>query len=175
MNAVALRDGLLAAAAVAFLGIMLASGGRGEREQFVAYEAAGVMQAPPAAVQSVALQSPTGNWALTRTAQGWVRGEALLTTDLTARLTTALQYLHVTRPIRVLPLDQAGAMSEYGFVTPRLSVGIRLDDGCAFDIAFGDRTPVGGQQYVRVTDSTDIYLLSDFIGEEWEALVHALP
>jgi len=174
MSWVVVREGLLVTAAIVFLGLMVASGGRGEREQFVAYEAAGVMQASPASVQRVAVRSQSGEWVFTRAGQRWVLDDTPLAAASEARLTTALQYLHVTRPIRVLAADDATALSEYGLVAPRLNVAIQVDDGRSSGFTFGDGTPVGGQQYVRVTGETDIYLLSDFIGAEWEALVDAL-
>lgn len=168
-------EGLLVLFALVFLGVMIASGGRGAREQFVAFEAAGVLQAAPDRVQGVDVYGQNSQWRIARVVDGWELAGAPLTAEASQRLTVALQYLHVTRPIRVLAASETSALAEYGLAAPRVKLRVHLADGRSHDFAFGDNTTVGGQQYVRVGAAAEIVLLSDFVGAEWSALIDALP
>ena len=166
---------LLAALAIGWLIAMLVTGARPTREQFVAFEAAGVMTAPPERVQQIDVQSGERRWRIERRGAGWHTSRGTLTGEVAARVTLAVKFLHTARPVRTLTdADSAQALTDFGLHDPALRVGVTLDDGQRIALAFGARTPDRSLQYLRVEAPPRVVLMSNFVGEEWQAVAEAL-
>ena len=166
---------VLAAVALAYLVAMVATGARPRQAQFVAFEAAGVMAADPATVATVELQAGARRWLLQHTAQGWRVGPQPLAESATAHLELALKFLHTARPVRSLQGDDVAEAAEYGLASPALRAALSMRDGTRFAVDFGDPSSDGMLQYLRVDGDSGTYLMSRFVGEEWQAVSAALP
>ncbi len=167
---------LLAAIAIGWLMAMLVTGARPTREQFVAFEAAGVMTVPPARVRRVDVQAGEQQWRIERRGAAWHTARGALAGEVASSLTLAVKFLHTARPVRTLAdTASAQALADFGLRTPSLRIGVTLDDGQHLALAFGGRTPDGSLQYLRVEEPAQIYLMSNFVGEEWQAVAEALP
>lgn len=167
--------GLLALAALAYLLTMLSRGGPPPREQFVAYEAAGVLRAAPPEVATLVMELDGRRHVLRRVEDGWQDDVAgVLATPIVARLEAALDYLHAVRPVRELAAAEQGAAADYGLASPRLHLEVGLAAGRSMAFDFGDPAPTGAQQYLRLAGDERLYLLSSFVGEEWAAVARAL-
>ena len=174
------RDVWTAAAAllaVAFLSVMVVTGALPRQRQLVKFEAKGVMQLPPERISTVALQSHDRSGVFVRTPDGgWARdGGAPLDSAIAKRLSMAVQFMNTSGPVRELqPSEYRGIeQREFGLDHPQISIA--LFDGARPVIAahFGGRNPDGYMQYVRVDGRPELFLLSRFVGEEWDAVVKA--
>ena len=166
----------LALLATGYLLVMLITGARPTREQFVAFEAAGVMTQTPDHVRAVELRDGARVWQIGRRGEAWVLDDAVLAPAAAERLSLAVKFLHTARPVRSLEAaDIAVGDAAFGFAqaTPRISVS--LDDGSTLTLEFGGATPDGSLHYVRVQPPLRIHLMSTFVGEQWRAVVAALP
>lgn len=172
MNA-ALR-GILAALAIAYLVVMYMHGARPTREQFIAFEAAGIMAESPAQVREVGIEADGRAWLIERRDETWWLGGTRLPAASASQLSLAVKFLHTARPVREVGNDADDVDPAYGLAKPALAVRARLADGTQYTLAFGARTPDGSLQYVRAAPPARIYLMSNFVGEEWGALAAAL-
>jgi|LNFM01.1.fsa_nt_gb hypothetical protein len=166
----------LALLATGYLVVMLVTGARPTREQFVAFEAAGVMTQTPEHVRGVELRDGARTWQIERRDDGWYLDDAALASGVAGRLSLALKFLHTARPVRTLDAaDSATADAEYGLAAASPRVRVTLEDGESLALEFGGVTPDGSLQYLRVQPPLRIHLMSNFVGEEWRAVVAALP
>jgi hypothetical protein len=172
MNA-ALR-GVLAALAIAYLVVMYTQGARPTREQFIAFEAAGIMAESPAQVREVGIEADGRAWLIERRDETWWLAGTQLPAASASQLSLAVKFLHTARPVREVGDDADDADLAYGLGKPALAVRARLADGTQYTLDFGARTPDGSLQYVRAAPPARIYLMSNFVGEEWGALAAAL-
>lgn len=171
MNA-ALR-GVLAALAIAYLVVMYVHGARPTSEQFIAFEAAGIMAESPAQVREVGIEVDGRAWRIERRDETWWLAGTPLPRANADRLSLAVKFLHTARPVREVG-DDADADPAFGLAKPALAVRARLADGTQYALDFGARTPDGSLQYVRAAPPARIYLMSNFVGEEWGSLAAAL-
>lgn len=164
-------------AAVAFLFAMVFTGARPEQRQLVKFEAKGVMQVPPERITRVELTSDKGSAVLVRTeAQAWIDADGkALPPALAKRVSMAVQFMNTSEPVRVLdPSDTQNASThDLGLDRPQLSIGLFEGNRKVLAAAFGRRNPDGLLQYVAVEGRPGIYLLSHFVGEEWNAAAAA--
>jgi hypothetical protein len=100
----------------------------------------------------------------------WLVGGAQIAPAVSQHVGEAVHFLNVSNPRRILrPGDYTAAkIAEFGLDPPRMVVGLFGKDGKASDIAFGEATPAGNSQFVRVLGRPDIYLLSHYVGVEWQ-------
>lgn len=162
----------LAAAACAYLVVMFETGSRPTSEQFVAFEAAGVMTVTPEHVVRVTLGIGEAQRRFERRAAGWFEHEQPLAPGVAKRLDLAVKFLHTARPVRELAAaDVRLDDPAYGLATPTLEATVTLDDGSDILLAFGGHNPDASLQYLRVAPPPRIYLMSNFVGEEWDALL----
>lgn len=172
MNA-ALR-GVLATLAIAYLVVMYLHGARPTSEQFIAFEAAGIMAESPAQVREVGIEVDGCAWRIERRDDTWWLAGTRLPEASASQLSLAVKFLHTARPVRAMGDDADDADPAYGLGKPSLTVRARLADGTQYMLAFGARTPDGSLQYVLAAPPARIYLMSNFVGEEWGALAAAL-
>jgi hypothetical protein len=165
----------LAGVALVFLAVMVYTGARPRQQQFVAYEAAGVLDAPPAEVRALEVTMGGRHWQLARTDGAWQVDGAPLTETAGARLEVALKVLHSSRPVRVLRGAAASAEAgEYGLAEPTLELALRIGEKRRFAVAFGGLTPDAGLRYLRVAGTPDVQLVSTFVHDDWQAFAEAL-
>ena len=142
-----------------------------QQAQFVAFAAEGVLAAEPAAVQGLTLRLGAQGLALQRVGEGWsVEGEPL-PPALLPRVNLAVKFLHTAKPVRVLEgadLQEVDTAA-LGFDDQSLSVRVQIDRA-ELTLSFGKPTPEGSLQYLRVDGENKVYLMSRFVGEEWEAV-----
>ena len=166
-----------AALALAFLVLMVVTGALPRSRQFVKFEAKGVMQIAPERISAVALHSGEHGAVFLRTPDGgWARDAgAPLDPAVAKRLSLAVQYMNTSEPVRVMqPAEFQGTNPhEYGLDHPQLSIALFADNRPILAAHFGGRNADGYLQYVTVDGRRELFLLSRFVGEEWDAVAKA--
>lgn len=162
--------------ALAFLTVMLVTGALPRQRQFIKFEAKGVMQLAPERISVVALHAGERNAVFVRTPDGgWARdGGAPLDPAIAKRLSLAVQFMNTSGPVRLIPWSSAGSnLQQFGLTQPQVSISL-FDGGRQVLAAhFGGLNPDGYLQYVAVDGRSELFLLSRFVGEEWDAVAKA--
>jgi Domain of unknown function (DUF4340) len=104
---------------------------------------------------------------------GWLVNGVGTEQAVSAHVDAALRMLNVSSPPRVLkPGDYSAAqVADFGLDPPHLLVFVVAKSGKTSSVAFGETTPAQNAQYVRVIGQPDLYLLSRYVGVEWELAV----
>jgi len=107
---------------------------------------------------------------------GWLREGQRVPAALGKQADLATRFMHTAKPVRVLSADElAGvAQDQYGFGQDALCATLNLAGGGTLGACFGALTPEGSLQYMRIDGREELYLMSGFVGEAWEALWSAL-
>ena len=163
-----------AVGATAFLIVMAITGALPEQRQLVKFEAKGVMQLPPERITSVALQAGERSAVFQRVGDGgWARQDGTpLDPALAKRLSMAVQFMNTSAPVRELaPAEyEASKASEFGLEHPALSIVLFEGPQPILGAHFGGHNPDGYLQYVRVEGRKELFMLSRFVGAEWDAV-----
>lgn len=163
--------------AVAYLVAMVVTGALPQQRQLVKFEAKGVMQIAPERISSVTLRAGSRSAVFTRTPDGgWARdGGAALDPAIAKRLSLAVQFMNTSGPVRVLePAEYQGTNPhEFGLDHPQLSIALFEGSRPAIAAHFGGRNPDDFLQYVTVEGKRELFLLSRFVGQEWDAVAKA--
>jgi len=158
--------------AVGFLIAMALSGRVRESGQFVRFVAAGVLPEAPAEVDAVELAARSRQWRFTRAAGGWQvePGSRPVSPSLATHLDDAIKFMHASAPVRVIePAEWAGqGLREFGLETPVYSAAFFRGGRRLLAVAFGSPNPQRVLQYMRVEGRDQVYVMSRFLGEEWE-------
>jgi hypothetical protein len=166
-----------AALAVGFLVLMVVVGALPEQRQFIKFEAKGVMQLDPERISTVALSAGEHSAVFMRTPDGgWVRDNgAPLDAAIAKRLSMAVQFMNTSGPVRVLePAEYQGTNPrEFGLDHPQLSIALFEGSSPVIAAHFGGRNPDDFLQYVTVDGRRELFLLSRFVGQEWDAVAKA--
>jgi hypothetical protein len=167
----------VAAAAAVMIGLVasLALTGRPPGSHDIdTFEPRGIVMAPPAAIVSTEIRSGTDRIALRRTQSGSWSLASLATSEipseLASHLKTALQFMYVSQPTRILgPKDYAQAsLADFGLDPPAYVVLLTKADGSVFVADFGALNPANTSQYVRLVGQPRLYLMARHVGAEWE-------
>lgn len=173
-----LVTGTAAALAVGFLILMVATGALPRSKQKVEHRAEGVMELAPERISMVALRAGPRQVLLQRTpAGGWaIDGGDELDAAVGERLTLALRFMHTSNPVRVLEPGELNqeALRDFGLVSPRLSVALLEGARPVLAAHFGVPNPDGFLQYVLVDGREQVFLLSCFVGDEWDAVAQGV-
>jgi hypothetical protein len=104
---------------------------------------------------------------------GWLVNGEDTEKAVSTHVDAALRMLNVTSPPRVLkPGDYTAAqLADFGLDSPHLLVNVVAKTGKTSSVTFGETTPAQNAQYVRVTGQPNLYLLSRYVGVEWELAV----
>ena len=158
------------AVALCWLLYLVFTGQTMQQGQFVAFEAAGLMSGPPEAVGEVTLAREQAIRVLARKdSAGWTLGERPLAPALAQRLALAVKFLHTSRPLR-----QVGQQDDdpgYGFAdATALRVSVGRQGQPPLELVFGKPGTEATTQYVADEGSRTVWLMSRFVGEEWEAV-----
>jgi hypothetical protein len=181
MSAVSLRRlvmPLLAVLALAYLVAMVVTGAQPVQRQLVKFEAKGVLQIEPEAVQRIALGRGGQQVVLKRSGEaGWALefGGAVEGAAAT-HLDTAVKMLHRSAPVRAIaPEDLSGVDTRpFGLEEPVVVATLAGPGSQVLTVRFGALNPEGFLQYMRIDGDPKVYLMSRFIGAEWTAALEAV-
>jgi hypothetical protein len=169
----------VAALALAYLVIMLMTGALPERRQLVESEADGVLRLVPESITRVTVAAEGGSATFVRQTNGWTKesGGAPIEAPLAETVERAVKFMHTANPVRVLdPEELAGIGSaEFGLDRPRLSITLEDANGVVLEADFGALNTDGLLQYMGLRGQEDLYLMSGFVGREWEAVASGKP
>ena len=176
MGSTVSRPRLLAAGgavlAVGFLVAMALSGQIRESGQFVRFVAAGVLPETPAQVDRVELAAGAGRWVFRRTAGGWrIEPEVRpVPRALATHLDDSIKFLHNSAPIRVMERSEWAeqGLREFGLDPPAYSAALFQGGRRLLAVGFGSQNPQRVLQYMRIEGGDQVYVMSRFIGQEWE-------
>lgn len=160
-----------AAAALTYLIVMLVTGALPQNRQIIHFKAAGVLVQSPESVDRIEVTLAGKSAAFSRRAAGWAKEDgAPVEPPRAATLDRALKILHNSGPVRVLPPEEiAGSKpGEFGFGSTSLSVTLSGSGGALLQAEFGNKNTDGVLQYMRLKGHGELYLMSGFVGKEWE-------
>jgi hypothetical protein len=158
--------------AVGLLAVMVVSGHLRESKQFVKFSPAGVMPEAPAEIDRVELRTTTGRWVFVRGSDGWrvaPDGRALAP-SFAAYLDDSIKFMHVSAPIRVMEHAEWAPLGlrEFGLDPPGYTATLYRRNTPVLGAEFGTPNPQQVLQYMKLQGRDQVYLMSRFIGEEWE-------
>jgi hypothetical protein len=140
----------------------------------------GLMPETPDQIIRVELTADGRRFALVRDTPGAWRGEQApgfpLSGALLTHVETAIRFMHVSAPTRVIDRDEyeRTRLSEFGLDPPRYAVSLFDRGRAVLKTAFGSPNPMQISQYVRVEGREELYLLPRFVGREWERVMEDL-
>ena len=181
MSALSLRRlavPLLALLALAWLIAMVVTGAQPVQRQLVKFEAKGVMTVAPERIDRVEIERGTRRVALARTSSGgWSHeGGAELPAPAAAKVSLAVQYMHTAGPVRSMKAEEIRgvAPTEFGLAPPDLSVTLFAAGQRVLQAHFGARNAEDLLRYMTLSGSDDMYLMSRFVGQQWDASIEAV-
>jgi hypothetical protein len=163
---------VLSLLAVGLLGAMVLSGHLRESRQFVPFAPAGVMPDAPAEIDQVELRTSAGHWRFVRGPGGWRTAPdgRVLSEALATSLDESIKFMHVSAPVRVMERAEWASLGlrEFGLDPPGYTATLYRRDVEVLGAEFGAPNPQKVLQYMRLQRDDRIYLMSRFVGEEWE-------
>lgn len=163
--------------AVALLVAMVVSGHLRESRQLVRFRAAGVMAEAPTEIDRVELRTTAGQRVFVRGPDGWrtARDGRALPGSTTTLLDDSIKFMHVSAPVRVMERDEwaSSGLREFGLDPPGYTAVLYRGRTPVLGAEFGAPNPQKVLQYMKVQGHDRIYLMSRFIGEEWEKVLRA--
>ena len=159
-----------------FVGMAL-SGKTPGSTRYVRFEPGGLMPETPDQISRVELTASGRRFAFVRAAPGTWRAEPAparpLSGTLVTHVETAIRFMHVAAPTRVIDRDdyESTRLSEFGLDPPRYAVSLFARDRIVLKATFGSTNPMQISQYVRVAGRETLYLLPRFVGREWETVM----
>jgi hypothetical protein len=169
---------LLALLALAYLVAMVVTGAQPVQRQLVKFEAKGVLQIEPEAVQRITLGRDGRQVMLVRTGDGgWaVEGGTAVEGAAAAHLDTAVKMLHRSGPVREIAAEELTGVDTrpFGLEQPVVVAALAGSGGQPLTVRFGALNPEGFLQYMRIDGDSKVYLMSRFIGAEWAAALEGV-
>jgi hypothetical protein len=160
--------------ALAYLVVMFLTGALPRHRHLIEFKAHGVMQLEPEHINRVTVTAEGTSAVFIRQTKGWVRESSATAIEApgTKSLNLAVKFMHTANPVRVLkPEDLAGTNpAEFGLDPPRLSIKLEDTRGAVVEADFGDNSSDGLLQYMRLKDRDVLYMMSSFVGKEWETV-----
>lgn len=161
--------------AVAFLVVMAVSGRVRESGQFVRFVAAGVLTESPAQVDRIELAARDRRWVFRRAAEGWRTepGAHAAAPALARHLDDAIKFMHDSAPVRVMERQEwfEQGLREFDLDPPRYSAVLFQGKRRLLAAGFGSPTPQQVLQYMHLDGREQVYVMSRFIGQEWEQVL----
>jgi hypothetical protein len=111
-----------------------------------------------------------------RTGDGWTSEAGKPLDEAAAKhLSMAVQFMNTSGPVRVLEPDEfkGAEAKQFGLDQPRLSIVLFEGDRPVLGAHFGGRNPDGMLEYMMVEGRRELFLLSRFVGEEWDMAAKA--
>jgi hypothetical protein len=164
---------LIALGALAFIAVMAITGGRRESQQFVRFQAAGLMAQAPDDVERVDLERDGRSMTLRRSAaRAWTYEPAgrPLPAALATHVEMSLRFMHVAEPVRVIARGEwdSAALIDFGLAPAHYVVRLAGKGGPLLAVDFGALNPQRVAQFARVDGREQLYLMPKFVGVEWE-------
>jgi hypothetical protein len=164
---------ILALLAVTFLVLMVRTGSLPETRQRARFEARGVLKALPERVQRVAISMGGRTVVFVRHPQhGWLQldSRSAVSQELQEHLTMAVLLMHGSGPVRTMTHAEYEdtALHEFGLTPSRYSVVLADAHSSLLEAHFGVLNPAELLQYMRLSGSAEVYLMSRFVGQAWE-------
>jgi hypothetical protein len=158
--------------ALGLLAAMVSSGRIRENRQLVKPSVAGVMPESPVEIDRVELRATTGRWIFVRAPQGWRVGleGRPVAASLALHLDDAIKFMHVSAPIRVMERAEwePVGLREFGLDPPGYTATLYRRDTLVVGAEFGTANPQKVLQYMKLRGRDEVYLISRFVGQEWE-------
>jgi len=158
--------------AVGVLAAMVVSGQLRETKQLVKFTAAGVMPESPIEIDRVELRTNTGRWMFVRGREGWQAAAdgGAVAASLGVHLDDSIKFMHVSAPIRVMGREVLAPLGlrEFGLDLPVYTTTLYRRDTPVVGAEFGEPNPQKVLQYMKLQGRDQVYLMSRFIGQEWE-------
>ncbi len=158
--------------AVGLLTTMVVSGHLRASRQLVRFQPAGVMPEAPSEIDRVELQTATGRWVFLRGSDRWRAAQdgRVVSGSTASSLDDSIKFMHVSAPIRVM--NQAewapSGLREFGLDPPGYTTILYRGNTPVLGAEFGAPNPQKVLQYMKLQGRDHVYLMSRFIGEEWE-------
>ena len=169
---------LAAIASIGYLVAMVIGGALPEQRNRVKFEAQGVMTLPPERIDRVEIERGAARVALARKSGGEWSGEdgKVLPPPVTAKLALAVQYMHTSGPVRAMKAEEVRgiAPAEFGLAQPELVVTLFAGPERVLQARFGARNAEDLLQYMSLSGRDDVYLMSRFVGQQWDASLEAV-
>jgi hypothetical protein len=171
-----LRGYLLPAAAVlmvAFIGV-LAFTGKPPSWKDANFKSEGIVASPPSSIVRIELTQGKDRSVFHRIdATSWAFDQSTptrLPDELASHLEAALRFMHVSAPTRTIdPAEyQGSSFADFGLDPPAYVVSLVAADHSTIVANFGKLNPSGTSQYVRLLGQPTLYLLSRYVGAEWQ-------
>ena len=158
--------------AVGLLATMVVSGHLRESRQLVRFRPAGVMPEAPAEIDRVELRTTTGQRVFVRGPDGWRAAPdgRVLPGSTNALLDDSIKFMHVSAPVRVMERDEwaPSGLREFGLDPPGYTAILYRGSTPVLRAEFGAANPQKVLQYMKLEGRDQVYLMSRFVGEEWE-------
>jgi hypothetical protein len=89
---------------------------------------------------------------------------------LALHLEDSIKFMHVAPPIRVMERVEWApyGLREFGLDPPGFSATLYRRDARVIGAEFGAANPQKVLQYMRLQGRDEVYLMSRFVGHEWE-------
>ena len=163
---------LAALSAVGVLVAMVASGHLRESKQFVPFVPAGVMPDAPGEIDRVEMRAGQDRIDLVRAPDGWRTGpdRRAVPASLAAHLDDSIKFMHVSAPIRVMERAEWApvGLGEFGLDPPSYTAILYRGGRPVLGAQFGAPNPQQVLQYMKLDGRDQVYLMSRFVGQEWE-------
>jgi hypothetical protein len=162
----------IALLAVGILAAMVMSGRVRENRQLVRTSALGVMSESPVEIDRVELQGATGRWTFVRAPGGWrlAADGGPVAASLALHLDDSIKFMHVSAPVRVMEREEWApiGLREFGLDPPGYTATLYRQDAPVVGAEFGAPNPQKVLQYMKLQGRDEVYLMSRFVGQEWE-------
>lgn len=168
---------LAAIAALAYLVVMAVAGALPQQKQLVKFEAKGIMKVAPESITRVKVEVGPKWTMLVRDGEGWsVDGGTPVAPELAKRISLAVQFMNTSGPLRTMDAPELTGSNprEFGLKPPRVRATLYRDNEIVLVPVFGAHNPDDTAQYMALEDKPEIYLMSRFVGSEWEAVSEGL-
>jgi hypothetical protein len=166
---------LAALLAAGLLVAMVVSGHLRESKQFVKFVPAGVMPEPPGEIDQIEITTSAGRWVYVRSGNDWRAGSAgpPAPRSLASHLDDSIKFMHVSAPLRVMERAEWSpvGLREFGLDPPRYTARLYRQGTAVLGAEFGAPNPQKVLQYMKLEGRDQVYLMSRFIGEEWEQAI----
>ena len=166
---------VVALLAVGLLIAMIVAGQWRENRQFVKFAPAGVMPESPGEIDRVEMTSSAGRWAFVRAPDGWhgASDGRPVPPALGSRLDDSIKFMHVSAPIRVMERPEWSpiGLREFGLDPPGYTTTLYRHGRVVLGAEFGAPNPQQVLQYMKLEGRDQVYLMSRFVGEEWERAI----
>jgi len=156
---------------------MVMTGRLRENQQLVKASGEGVMAETPAEIDRVELRAQVGHWLFVRGQNGWraAADGSVVPAALTLHIDDSLKFMHASPPVRIMGHAEwvPIGLREFGLDPPRYTATLYQGERRVLRAEFGGPNPQDVLQYMKLEGRDEVYLMSRFVGQEWERALNA--